>query len=270
MTLARITCLVVTLTGVAHAAASDRAGDYFRHGRARYQAGDYAGALRAFERSSEARPKPSLMVDIAQCLSRLGRLDEAARAYHAFLDSRSGGVRVRAEVLEALEDLDRRRHVSHAPTLPPAHTNVARDHFKRGRARYQAGRYDEALSEFRASYLAHPSPALLVNVGQCLRKLDRPEEAVAAYRTFLAARPKPGHARVEVHEALERVGKELDRRMYGLAESVAQFNAFLATDEGDANLRASITATRGEVLRKLVALDSVANHPLDVAALAVR
>src|SRR5262249_19180720 len=78
---------------------------HFQHGRERYAAGDYATALASFEHSSRPEPLPAVWVNIAQCLRRLGRTEEAARAFRRYLDSRWGTARVRAEVWEALDDL---------------------------------------------------------------------------------------------------------------------------------------------------------------------
>jgi tetratricopeptide (TPR) repeat protein len=89
---------------------------------------------------------------------------------------------------------------------------AASGHFQRGRALYAEARYAEALESFRAGYEVYPLPGFLVNIGQCLRKLDRLEEAVEAWRKFIDSGPADGRLRTEVEEALAEVGTELKSR----------------------------------------------------------
>src|SRR5258706_13658285 len=63
------------------------------------------------------------------------------------------------------------------------------------RARFGAGvnllkdpegpRYEEAYREFKAAYAASPSYKILGNLGLCAMKLERDEEAIAAYDRYL-------------------------------------------------------------------------------------
>src|SRR5262245_33989950 len=63
------------------------------------------------------------------------------------------------------------------------------------RARFTAGvnllkdpegpRYEEAYREFKAAYAASPSYKILGNLGLCAMKLERDEEAIAAYERYL-------------------------------------------------------------------------------------
>jgi hypothetical protein len=47
-------------------------------------------------------------------------------------------------------------------------------------------RYEEAYREFKAAYAASPSYKILGNLGLCAMKLERDEEAIAAYEKYLA------------------------------------------------------------------------------------
>jgi len=85
-------------------------------------------------------------------------------------------------------------------------------HFQKGRALYDLASWAEALDEFRAGYEAYPLPAFYVNIGQCLRKLDRVDEAAEAFRHFLDTNPTDARLRVEVEEAYAEVKADLDRR----------------------------------------------------------
>jgi tetratricopeptide (TPR) repeat protein len=147
-----------------------------------------------------------------------------------------------------------------APTY--AHTTRIGDarerastHFKSGSAHYASGEWAAALDEFEAGYAAQPSPAFLVNIGQCLRKLDRLDEAALAYRRFLDARTGSPRVRLDVWDALEDVTAELNRRIDSLAESAALFGAYLRQPDADPALVAKAQATRDEILRTLVAID---------------
>jgi hypothetical protein len=137
----------------------------------------------------------------------------------------------------------------------PAPQNEARTRFSTGRAYYDAGDFERALGDFMAGYKAWPAPSFLVNVAQCLRRLDRLDEAAGAYQRYLAAKVGDADVRQEVSEARDEVIGELDARMYRLAESVAQFDTFLKSGEGPHELRDAVARTRREVLRTLVNLD---------------
>jgi tetratricopeptide (TPR) repeat protein len=134
--------------------------------------------------------------------------------------------------------------------------DLAARHFRVGSARYAAKSYETALAEFEAGYAAHPSPAFLVNIGQCLRKLDRLDEAALAFRRFLDARSGSARTRLDVWDALEDVLAELNRRVDRLAADAALFRAYLATpDDGDLALRASVSAALDDIVRELLRID---------------
>jgi hypothetical protein len=61
----------------------------------------------------------------------------------------------------------------------------ARTLFRRGAEAYADERYAEALEAFEASYRAREVPVVLFNLAQTLRALDRPAEAIEAYRRYL-------------------------------------------------------------------------------------
>ena len=137
-------------------------------------------------------------------------------------------------------------------------------HFKSGSQQYAAGKWSAALDEFEAGYAAHPSPAFLVNIGQCLRKLDRLDEAALAYRRFLDAHTGSSRTRLDVYDALEDVSVELNKRVDSLAESAALFGAYAKSGD-DPALREKAAATRDEILKTLVAIDDRLNQGYGVA-----
>lgn len=128
-------------------------------------------------------------------------------------------------------------------------------HWKLGSQRYAAGQWSAALDEFQAGFAAQPSPAFLVNIGQCLRKLDRLDDAALAFRRFLDLHTGAPRTRLDVWDALEDVTAELNRRVDALAESAALFGAYARAPGADAALRARSLVAREEILRTLVAID---------------
>ncbi|HEY2748112.1 MAG TPA: hypothetical protein VGL86_25990 [Polyangia bacterium] len=128
-------------------------------------------------------------------------------------------------------------------------------HFQAGSQRYASREFAAALDEFQAGYAAEPSPAFLVNIGQCLRKLDRLDEAALAYRRFLDGHTGSPRTRLDVWDALEDVTAELNRRIDSLAESAALFGVYARAPNAEPVLRAHALAAREEILRTLVAID---------------
>jgi hypothetical protein len=68
-------------------------------------------------------------------------------------------------------------------------TEVARRHFNAGRAFYDAADYERALDEFQQARRAKPHPALDFNIGRCLDRLERYQQAIAAYESYAASEP---------------------------------------------------------------------------------
>jgi hypothetical protein len=83
-------------------------------------------------------------------------------------------------------------------------TPEARTHFAAGVALLKdpsAPRYEEAYREFKAAYAAAPSYKVLGNLGLCAMKIERDQEAIDAYETYLKlAGPEltpPGRQQIE-------------------------------------------------------------------------
>ena len=54
---------------------------------------------------------------------------------------------------------------------------------------YEAGRFDAATVGYQQAYVLVPEPQLLFNIGQCQRKLGRPQRAKHFFEAYLRARP---------------------------------------------------------------------------------
>jgi tetratricopeptide (TPR) repeat protein len=77
---------------------------------------------------------------------------------------------------------------------------AARQHTRQGTALYNLDRFELALAEYQAAYLAAPDPALLFNIAQCQRRLGHRSEALDYYRKYLRSAPgAQNRAEVERH-----------------------------------------------------------------------
>ncbi len=86
----------------------------------------------------------------------------------------------------------------------------ARDEFMRGAQLYQSEDYEGALEAFRTSYGLAPVPVVLFNIAQCLRYLDRPAEAIAAFHEYLESEESVDNPR---REAVEAAMQELEAKL---------------------------------------------------------
>jgi tetratricopeptide (TPR) repeat protein len=85
---------------------------------------------------------------------------------------------------------------------------AARRHFQRGLTHYDAGEYQEALTEFDAVKRFHDSPALDYNIARCYDRLERYPEAVAAYERYVTQKPDASDA-AEIRERITTLRKRL-------------------------------------------------------------
>jgi tetratricopeptide (TPR) repeat protein len=92
----------------------------------------------------------------------------------------------------------------------PVHADeiLARDHFERGVAAYDEGRYDDALHEFEAARDADPLPAFDYNIARCADRLGHKTEAIAAYEHYLVVEPSADNI-AKVRERLVTLRQEL-------------------------------------------------------------
>lgn len=76
----------------------------------------------------------------------------------------------------------------------------ARALFTQGRAAYDAGDFDEAVTAFREAYLLSGRPALLYNIGQSELRLDNHALALEAFEGYLRQTDEGDSLRAEVEE----------------------------------------------------------------------
>jgi tetratricopeptide (TPR) repeat protein len=95
------TKLTLALLLISSTARADTAQEHFARGQSLYDATRYEAALHEFEVAQSIRPAPALLYDMAKCLERLGRKEEAARAYARYVAEAPPGENVN-EVLSAI------------------------------------------------------------------------------------------------------------------------------------------------------------------------
>jgi hypothetical protein len=76
----------------------------------------------------------------------------------------------------------------------------AKAHYEAATRLYDVHEYEEALREYKAGYLAKPDPSFLFNIGQCYKRLGKPEQAREFFREYLkkAAANDPNRAQAEM------------------------------------------------------------------------
>lgn len=71
----------------------------------------------------------------------------------------------------------------------------AKQHFKQGKALQDAGKYDDAVAQYRAAYDLDQRPEMLFNIAQVYRLGNHKQQAVDYYQQYLAAQPDGPGAR---------------------------------------------------------------------------
>lgn len=98
---------------------------------------------------------------------------------------------------------------AYAQGAPPAATDeVARNLFEAGRAAYDGGNYEDALSFFEQAYARAPRPQLLYNIGQAADRLRNDPKALASFKAYIAALPNAPN-RVEVENRIRALERNL-------------------------------------------------------------
>jgi tetratricopeptide (TPR) repeat protein len=90
----------------------------------------------------------------------------------------------------------------------------ARSLFHAGESAFSQGRYEAALEHFQAAYELSPRPELLFNIGNTAERLRREEEALEAYRRYLAAQPDAEN-RAQVEARIQIIENAIAERENG-------------------------------------------------------
>lgn len=89
-----------------------------------------------------------------------------------------------------------------------ADDEVARGLFQAGKAAYQGGKYEDALSFLEQAHARSGRPELLFNIGQAADRLRQDEKALEVFRAYLTQVPSAAKSRRGrgAHQAARAVG----------------------------------------------------------------
>jgi tetratricopeptide (TPR) repeat protein len=95
--------------------------------------------------------------------------------------------------------------VSAATAAEPPEIEIARGHFRRGAAHYQAARFRDAAAEFELARRELPLAELDYDLGRCYEALDQLDDALAAYRRFREHAPSSATTSIAREEVDQRI-----------------------------------------------------------------
>jgi tetratricopeptide (TPR) repeat protein len=182
-----------TATGVAESQ------KFFEKGNDLFNAGRYHEALEAYDRAYAQNPLGILRYNQAACLEKMGKREQAAEKYEAYLK----------ETPEAPDAAKVKTHITklHADAL-----NASQAAFDRGQAAYDAGNFREAALAFTEAYEQKPFPQFLYNIAASYDKAGETKLAVRNYQLYLNMSPdaKDGDkVRNHIHKLLKATGNDL-------------------------------------------------------------
>ncbi|MGB5811512.1 MAG: tetratricopeptide repeat protein [Polyangiales bacterium] len=100
---------------------------------------------------------------------------------------------------------------------PSAHAQAAdrdaeaREYFERGRVAFEGADYERALVYFRHAYRLSSRAELQYNIGVAADRLQREDEALEAFESYLANTTSPARA-AEVNERIEALRESIEER----------------------------------------------------------
>ena len=175
----------------------DRVQEAFEESNRLFKAGDFVGALAAYDQSLELRPDDyAILNNRGNALSELGRYGEALAAYDRSLELRADDPTMLNNRGVALRGLGRHEEalVAHDRSLE-LHPDDPATLNNRGNALIDLGRYGEGLAAYdRSLGLRADDPTTLTNRGVALRGTGRYEEALVAHDRSLELRPDDPNA----------------------------------------------------------------------------
>jgi tetratricopeptide (TPR) repeat protein len=98
-----------------------------------------------------------------------------------------------------------------APAKDPKKEKQARGEFEKAERAFNLGRFQEALTGYRAAYDSLPLPAFLFNIAQCYRNLGDGEQAIFFYQRYLSLEPDAPNRNV-VEELVVEQRRQLEAK----------------------------------------------------------
>lgn len=196
----------------------------FQYARQKHQAGDLAGAARAYQLILQQQPgHVESLVYLAMILFQAGKTEEAAKCCQSALALRPDDPEIHFNLALCLHSLGRldeaavhyRQTVTIRPNFPPAWNNL-------GNVLCAMERYDEAiecLHEAVRQQPTHGEPCY--NLGNAYREDGQPAEAVKWCREALRLKPVYSKAQFVAGIALLELGKTKEAELH-LREAMRQ------------------------------------------------
>ena len=199
-------CLVLAaISGPARADDLAVAREHYQNGNKAYEVGEYDEAVREFTAAYKAHADPAILFNLAQSQRLAGHPVEAERAYRMFLMKVPDSPQ-RPEIEKMIERLAKEK--PGAATLDDPDIELVRRHFRVGAELYAQEKYVEAVAEFEQARAIKPLPTLDFNIARCYDRLERLDDAIAAYQRYAASTPTPG----DVGEIRARIAALSERR----------------------------------------------------------
>jgi tetratricopeptide (TPR) repeat protein len=178
-------------------------------GEALYKAGDFAGALQAFDRAYALNPLAITRYNQAACMEKMGAHEMAASRYEDYLK-------------EAPQAGDAGKVREHITKLHEKAFNLSRGAFDRAQEAYLAGNFKQAAADFIEAYSHLPKSDFLINAGQAFEMAGDKMQAVRYYQLYLNMTPNAPNAdkiRAHIDELHKANGSALEKPVDHVAEA---------------------------------------------------
>ncbi|MCP4678020.1 MAG: tetratricopeptide repeat protein [Deltaproteobacteria bacterium] len=194
--IARLEKLVARDTGKTNAKTK------FEDGRRFYSKQQYERAILAYEKAYDLYPSYKFLLSIGKTRSKLGRSEKALEAYKGYLEGGGGKIKDSRRVAVKKEIARLEKIVG-----KKANRDESEEHYKKGLAFYNDGKYKEASAEYTQAYKLYPDFAYLYNFAQVKTELKEYSKAVKAYRRYLSEGDTkiPRARRQEVERSIKRL-----------------------------------------------------------------
>ncbi len=162
-------------------ASKKKAGLHFKKGISLKKRGALDQAVEQFEIAYDLYPNYKILYSLGGVQASLGRNDKALKAYKEYLSE--GGHKVtagkRAKVDKEIARLEE-------IVAKDSGKTKARAHFKEGHRFYAKAQYERAAIEYEEAYELLPTYKFLFSMGKTYVHLERNEEALSAFKQYLA------------------------------------------------------------------------------------
>jgi tetratricopeptide (TPR) repeat protein len=128
----------------------------------------------------------------------------------------------------------------------PEQLDQARQLFEQGQEAYNNGQYGVALGFYTQAYELAKKPTILFNIGQCYRKLGKPQEASDSYKKFIKDDPQTQYLG-EVEYKIAELAEELKNPTEALSYYERYLQHKVADDPNEAKAKERIDAIKKDL-----------------------